>query len=153
MQIVRAVFERGVELRFTGDHWRMLSARPGVGVIFDSPKDAAVSLSPLRQLLVTDKRDFGGDVTFLLRPAGGEFFGVCVSDLMNRSLSADMLYPVYHLSYLLGAVSYHCQRLAEIYAQIAVRFCEITQIPGHDNSKDVANFGYQTEPSQTMLLP
>ena len=146
MQIIRAVFEQGVELRFAGDRWIISSAPLAAGAVFASFSDVVTALSPLRPVLVTDKRSFGGDLTLLLRCDGKEFFGVCVSDLMNRSLSADMLYPVYHLAYLLGAVSYHCQRLAELYAQITARYCEITQIPGHGNSNDVATFGYQTEP-------
>src|SRR5919108_5321999 len=66
--------------------------------------------------------------------------------LNNCPLSADMVYPVYHLAYLLGGVSYHCQRLAELYGQIAVRYREITRIPGHGDSNDAAMFGRQTKP-------
>jgi len=118
MQIIRAVLEQGVELRFVGDRWIISSAPPAAGAVFASLSDVVTALAPLRPVLVTDKRSVGGDLTLLLRCDGKEFFGVCVSDLMNRSLPADMLYPVYHLAYLLGAVSYHCQRLAELYAQI-----------------------------------
>ena len=146
VQVIRAVFEQGIELRFVSDRWTISSAPPAAGAAFASLSDAVTALSPLRPLLFTEKRSFGGDLTLLLRCGGKEYFGICVSDLINRSLSTDTLYPVYHLAYLLGALSYHCQRLAELYAQIAVRYCEITQIPGHSDSNDVATFGYQTEP-------
>jgi len=65
---------------------------------------------------------------------------------MNRPLAADTLYPVYHLQYLLGAVGYHCRRLAEVYAQVAIRYSEITQILGQVDKSNVGTFGYQTEP-------
>jgi hypothetical protein len=130
MQIIRAVFEQGVELRFASDRWTISSAPPATAAVFASLSDAVAALSPLRPVLVTDKRSFGGDLTLLLRCDGKEFFGVCVSDLMNRSLSTDMLYPVSHLAYLLGAVSYHCQRLAELYAQITVRTARLPRSLG-----------------------
>jgi len=146
MQITRVVFEQGVELRFAGDHWTISSAPPAAGAAFESLSDARTALSPLRPLLITEKRGFGGDLTVLLRCDGRRSFDACISDVMSHSFSKDALYPVYHLAYLLGAVSYHCRRLAELYAQIAVRYCEITQIPGYDDTSDFATFGGQTEP-------
>ena len=145
VEILRSVLEHGVELRSANEGWTVSSAPAGAGINFKSLSEAVAAHSPFRPVLVTEKRNFGGDLTLLLRCDAKELFGVCISDLMNRPLAPDTVYPVYHLSYLLGAVGYHCQRLAEIYADIARHYCQITQIPGHGDN-DVATFGYQTEP-------
>lgn len=146
MEITRAVFEQGVELRLLANRWEVSSAPAGEKIVFPTLQAAMTALAPLRPLLVTEKRNFGGDLTLLLRRNGKESFGVCVSGLMNRPLAADTIYPVYHLQYLLGAVGYHCQQLAELYAQVALRYSEISQIPGHGDKSDAGTFGYQTEP-------
>jgi hypothetical protein len=146
MQIIRAVFEQGVEVQSAEDRWTISSAPLASEGTFGSLSDAKAALSPLRLLLVTDKRKYGGDLTLLLRCNGREYFGTRVSDLINRPLSKDTLYPVHHLAYLLGAVGYHCQRLAELYAQIAVQYFQITQIPGYGDTSDAGIFDYKPEP-------
>jgi len=145
MKIIRAVYERGIELRLDSGRWTISSAPSATRATFSSLQ-AAAAVSPLRPILVTDKRDCGENLTLLLRCDGVKYFDIHVSDLVNRRLTAQLLYPVYHLAYLLGAISYHCQKLAEWYAQIAFRFCEIRQTPGLRDAGDVGIFSYQTEP-------
>ncbi len=148
MEITRAVFEHGVEIRLRANRWEISSAHAGEKTAFPTLQAAMVALAPLRALIVTEKRNSGDDLTRLIRRNGKDFFGVCVSDLMNRPLAADMLYPVYHLQYLIGAVDYHCHQLAELYAQIAIRYSEITQIPGYDDKSAVGHSVIR--PSRTM---
>lgn len=100
----------------------------------------------LRIILVTQSVSQGRHFTDLLRNDGRTSFSLSISDLMNRPLSADSIYPVHSLSYLVGAVSYHCQRLAELYVQITSTFTRIFQIPGNLDTSDFQLFGYQQEP-------
>jgi hypothetical protein len=151
MEILRWVLEHGIELRSADKRWTVSSASPGAGINFKSLSDALMAHLPLRPVLVTEKRNFGGDLTLLLRCNDKGTFNLCVSDLMQSKLALDMLHPVHRLTYLLGAVGYHCQRLAEVYADIAKDYCQITQItqitqiPGHGDN-DVASLQNQTEP-------
>jgi hypothetical protein len=145
MEIKRAVFEKGVEIRLVANRWELSSAPPCEKATFSTFQAAVAALSPLRPLLITEKRNFGGDLTLLLRPNGKDLFGLCVYELMNRPLDVDTLYPVWQLQYLLGAVGYHCHRLAELYAQIAIKYNEITQIPGYSGKSDIALFNDQAE--------
>jgi hypothetical protein len=81
----------------------------------------------------------------LLRCYRRSHFGLDITDLMTPRRSAEMTFPVHHLAYLVGATSYHSQRLAELYAQISYRYSRIIQrFPaGHS---DMGGFQNQTEP-------
>ncbi len=146
MPIVRAVFEQGVEVRHAGDAWKVSSGPHTAKTSFVSLPEAVARLAPLRPLLLTDQRNYGGDLTLLLRCDGKDYFGTNVSDLLQCPLDGQSFYPFYHLAYLLGAVGYHCEKLAELYTSIAIRYWEMTQIPGFSSDSDVGTFGYQTEP-------
>ena len=146
MQTCRYVFEHGIELRAGVGAWLISNASPDQQVSFDSPSHAIEHLHPMRPLLLTERRSYGGDVTWLLRCDGRQLFAEGISTLMQRQLDGSTLYPVHHLAYLLGAFGYHCQKLAELYVQLAARYCQITQIPGHPNDGDVAYFSHEAEP-------
>lgn len=144
MSIIRAVFEKGVQLRAEGDCWKVPIAPHLAFVSVATFEDVVAALFPLRPIVVTTKRDDGVNLNWLLRIDGRQDFDVCVSGLMNRSPSAETLYPVYHLEYLLRGISYHCQNLAELYVKIVERYHQITQIPGHSGKGGL--FQDQTEP-------
>ncbi|MBA7582872.1 hypothetical protein ES708_24810 [subsurface metagenome] len=140
-QIIHAVFEQGIEVQLAEDRWTISSAPPVSEAAFRSLAHAVIALSPVRVLLISEKRDYGGDLTYLLR-CNGEYFGG-YRMLMNRPLSTVLFYPVYSLAYLLGAIGYHCQKLAELYARITVEFFRFTQIPGYPDKEEVAGFDHQ----------
>lgn len=146
MHIISIVFEGGIELRFDNGHWTFPSAPVTSGVVFSSLPDATECLAPLRPVLITVQLDSGGTRTSLLKCDGSNDFNVDVTNLMNRPNMGKMVYPFYHLNYLVGAVGYHCQRLAEHYAQIAVQYRKIQEIPGFFDSSDMGSYSYQTEP-------
>jgi len=146
MHITRVVFEGGIEVRSDNDRWTISNVSSTTDVVYSSLRDATAGLAPLRPILVTEQRDFGGDLITLLRCDGGQSFNILVSDFINRPHIGETLFPAYHLFYLVGAVGYHCQRLAEHHAQIAAKYHEIQRIPGLQDSGDRGMFSYQTEP-------
>jgi hypothetical protein len=146
MDILCAVFQGGIELNHSNDRWVASSGVPPDKVVYPSLQDAASELSPLQIVLVTERRSRGGELTHLLRSDGNTIFGVSLSDLTNRSLPGDSIDPVHNLAYLVGAVSYHCQRMAQLYVQITSTFAKLAQIPGQPCTGDIAMFGFQPEP-------
>ena len=107
MKITRAIFEKGIEVRLQANGWEISSAPAGERDVFPTIQSAMNALAPLRLVLISEKGNMGGGLTLLLRTNSKEFFGVCVSEIMNRPLGADTIYPMHHLQYLLGAVDYH----------------------------------------------
>jgi hypothetical protein len=146
MNIVRAVFEKGVQVRYEDDCWKVPFAPPLAFVSMTTFEDVVAALFPLRPLVVTTRFDGGDNHPRLLRIDGRQYFDVCVSSLMNRSITAENLFPVYHLEYLLNGINYHCQRLAELYVQIVGRYHQITQIPGYGEEREGGLFQNQLEP-------
>src|SRR5262249_54940884 len=51
------------------------------------------------------------------------------------------------LAYVVGAVIYHCKRIADVYSAIALKLNMnwISSIPGHGDARRVS-YGYQLEP-------
>lgn len=146
MEPIRVVFQGGIELKCINSNWIATSGVPTGGVVYPSLREAALELHPLKIVLITENRGHGESLTLLLQSDGKTVFGVALSDLINRSLPADLIYPIHDLAYLVGSVSYHCQRLTELYVQISSAFARVTQIPGGFGENGVAMFGYQREP-------
>lgn len=146
MPVVRAVFERGLEAHVLEERWTLSGALSVRGNGFQDLPGLVATMSPLRLVLVTDRRADGSDLTLLLRPTTGDYFGTCASDLTNRPLAPEMVYPVHHLAYLLAAVSYHCQQLAEVYVDISTDYSRMTQLTGQRNRTDRSLFGGQAKP-------
>jgi hypothetical protein len=146
MQTKRFVFEHGLEIRACDGRWTIYNSDRAQSTSFESSALAIAQLRPLRPVLLTESRNYGSDMTWLLRPGSGRLFAADLSDLTNRPISADTFYAVHHLAYLIEAAGYHCQQLAEHYARLADRFAQIRAIPGADSTADVANFSYDSKP-------
>lgn len=146
MDIIRVVFQGGIELTRMNGAYLASNCLPPGKLLFQSLAEAKARLYPLRRILVTQCDSQGQQFTILLRNDGRTTFAGSISGLMNRPLSVDSIFPVYNLAYLVGAVGYHCQRLAELYIQITASFIHILQIPGNTFTSDSKSFGYQQEP-------
>ncbi len=96
--------------------------------------------------MLTEKRSYGGDITWTLCCDGKHLLALGASTIMQHRFEASTLYPAHHLEYLLGAVDYHCARLAELYVQIAANYCRIQKTPGFSTESDTGIFQNQTEP-------
>ena len=146
MNVIRAVYEKGIEVRLNDNRWELSNTTADSNILFDLLSDVSTEMSPLRPVLVTEKREFGDDLTLLIRSTAGPCYAACVSELMNRANLGSTFFPVYHLMYLLGAANYHCQSLAELYVSIAAKYASIQQRLGNVNKSDIGMFSYQTEP-------
>lgn len=145
MTLIRAVFTRGVEVNFEGDAWRVANSASGAVQSFDSLPSAREAIEPLLPVLVTDAPSYGALRTLMLRKGADQYYGIGVSDLLNRKHDSGFLFMVYHLTYLLGAVNHHCQNMAEQYVGIASTYANFPT--SNDDSKSESGiFSYQTEP-------
>ena len=142
MDVVRVVFEKGVEARRTADgSWQMLSADGGPRISTDPFAEARDALK-LRPVLLTEPCPPRGDRTHLILPNGKQFFGLRLSELNQASvrLTGPFLYKLMNLEYVVGAVGYHCERLALISSEVCREFAAIRLRMESDSS--VANFGF-----------
>jgi len=145
MDTVRVVLERGVELLLAGGTWRAPNA-PSVS--YSSLQDAPNAMSPLRVVSVTKRINNGDDRKFLLRSDSNRIYAIHVSDLINRPFTAHLIFPAHQLAYLVGGVAYHCERIADLYAEIGVQFSKFLQIDPDFGRSGIANL--QSSRSLTM---
>jgi len=140
--LVRIVHEFGLEAMREPDGWTVSSAEPSARHVFASPAAVAAALgrSPC---LVTKRFENGLEASLLLRADGLTPFGLGVTMLSSGDLRPDSLYHAHHIAYLVGAVAYHCEQLAEVYARICRQAVSFS-FPGE--SADRAIYGHQTEP-------
>jgi len=145
MTLIRAVFERGVEINLEDNAWRLSNHASGATPIFDAFPSARAAIDPLSPILVTDERSYGGPLTLMLRKSTDQYYGIGVSQLLNGPHDAGFLFMVYNLTYLLGAVNHHCQNMAELYVKIASTY---SNFPIQDDKQrsETGIFSYQTEP-------
>jgi hypothetical protein len=68
------------------------------------------------------------------------------SDLaMGHAFAPEIMRHQHNLAYVVGAVVYHCKRLADVYSTITLEMVRISSILGHGDSAFVS-FGSQLEP-------
>lgn len=128
MNIIRIVYEKGVEARLHEDgKWRF-SSNPN--------RNKTVGIKDLKQeyglnpILIAER--FKGwqnqitERTFLLLPGANKLYELEASDLIS---SVPPRFPTYekglNIQYIIEAVNYHCKNLVEQYALIARRYSEI----------------------------
>ncbi len=142
MNITKAVFERGIQLRLECDGWIV----PDTFFSAETFLEAQALFRPLRPLFITSQFENGKCLNRLLRFDSTHYFDLAVSGLMNWSISYPKLYPVYHLEYLLSAIGYHCQRIAELYVQIVEKYSQIYKVSGENETANGSLFQNQSEP-------
>ncbi len=140
--LIRVVYEFGLEVVSTSDGWVISSGEPGRRQLFANPASVtgAVRLLPC---LITERLASGQERSLLLRSDAKTPFGLGVTELFTGDLEPSMIWHAYHIGYLVGAVAYHCERLAELYAAICRQF---VAFGGKTIKSDHTTFGYQMEP-------
>lgn len=146
MTLTRLVLEHGIELRNSPEGWRLPTCPERAPMQAPSLEQLILPFAPLRAVLATMRLSAGTDRAFILRAGTGQPIGIATSTLTQGPLDPGMLMPNYHVAYLLGAVEYHCERMADFYAQIAERYYAIELIPGCPPRNDTGIFGFQTGP-------
>lgn len=142
LTLIRIVYEFGLEATRQPDGWVVSSAEPSARRVFANPAAVTEALGRL-PCLVTERTDRGHERSLLLRADARTPFGLGVTDLFTGDLQADAIFHAHHIAYLVGAVAYHCERLAEVYATICRQF---VSVPWPDAGSDRVIFSYQTEP-------
>ena len=121
MTLIRIVHEFGVEAVSQPGGWVVTSAEPGDRHVFAGPADVTKTLG-LLPCVITDRSDDGCESSLLLRTDSRTPFGLGVTALCTGSLLPGAVYQAHHIAYLVGAVAYHCGRLAESCASLCRRF-------------------------------
>ena len=140
--LIRVVYELGVEAVSTSNGRVILSGEPGRQRLFanSAAVTEAVRLPPC---LITERLASGQERSLLLRADAKTPFGLGVTELFTGDLEPSVIWHAYHIGYLVGAVAYHSERLAELYAAICRQFSVFF---GKTTDSDYATFGYQMEP-------
>jgi hypothetical protein len=144
LNIDRITYEKGLELRLLADYrWYFQSVGAGHVPIACDPR-AVLSTYHVQPLLYSEAFADGTRRTHLVL-ADGTLFGLRTSCLYQR---APTVFPIfmkaYIVDYIVGALGYHCQRLAELYAEITRHFSSIQLF--QDNPEGFATFQGQPEP-------
>lgn len=145
--LIRVVYEFGLEATRQPRGWVVSSAEPSACQVFASPSAVSEALGRL-PCLFTERFDDGRERSLMLRADGRTPFALGVTELMTGSPYADDIYHAHHIAYLVGAVAYHCERMAESYADICRQFAAISGVAASSPNpvSDRATFGYQAEP-------
>lgn len=69
----------------------------------------------------------------------------CSALMLGRGWALPIMQFQHALAYVAAAVVYHCKRLADVYAAIALEIVRISSIQGHGDAPCIS-FGYQLEP-------
>jgi hypothetical protein len=131
MNIVRQVFQRGLEIRMRDDgKWYFQSVANSGDPAPVDPATITHSFG-VRPVLVTERLSNDAERTYLLHADGVRLFGLELSGLKERGPAQyPWFYHAVDLTYVLGAVAYHCERLAELYADVCRRFAWIARVAG-----------------------
>ena len=143
MPIARLIFEEGVELVAAVGGWRTVGSTEQL--TFPSRHAIEAALAPRRTVLVVDGRQDGSSLSLLLNRTTKEYYPLAVSSLTSGPLAAEHAFDILNIAYVLGAVGYHCTRLAELYAGVVNQFARMTRISGFGN-ETAASFGHQAGP-------
>lgn len=120
MTPIRYLYPGGIEAVAGLGGWQLKHGAPESSA-FVSISEASVAIGAV-PVVATAEVSSGTITSLLIDHQSSEVFGLRLSSLMNRQLSADTLYAVHGVAYSLGAVGYHCQQLAECYAAICQQF-------------------------------
>jgi hypothetical protein len=115
------VYEFGLEATRQPHGWVVSSAEPSACQVFASPSAVSEALGRL-PCLITGRLDDGHETSLLLRADARTPFGLGVTDLITGSHERDAVFHAHHIAYLVGAVAYHCKRMAETYAAICRQY-------------------------------
>lgn len=142
-RLIRVLYEFGLEATYQPDGWVVSSAESNARRVFDSPAAVSDTLGRL-PCLVTERFEDGLETSSLLRADSRTPFGLRITELFTGPLQPDAMFHTHNIAYLVGAVAYHCARLAETYAAICRQFAYFFGRTNTDS--DFANYGYQTAP-------
>lgn len=143
LDVIRVVFEKGLEIRRIDGRWLLQSAMHEME--FASPTEVSERFGT-KPLLLTRHNSSSGERTLLLSEKG-ELLGLDISELQSVATTkgVSVVFQTLNLAYLLGALYYHCQQLVDRYAEICDQFTRIARIPGA-GLNSIATFGGQMEP-------
>ena len=142
MELVRIVFEKGIELR-RNEH---------ANWVFQSTREKHVAMEPNRvpqeysvhPVLETHSPSFGKEITSLLPAKNMHRLSVEISEMENKIFLKDVSFlHAQNLMYILGSLCYHCEGLAESYCDITR---SIAEFPCVANESSKAVFGNQPKP-------
>ena len=147
MTLIRVVYEFGLEATLHQHGWVVSSSEPSPGPVFASPSAVSEALGR-RPCIITERLDSGRERSLLLRSDSRTPFGLGTTDLCSGSLEPDAIYRAHHIGYLVGAVAYHCERMAESCATICRQYADICALHASSGGRnsDRAIFQNQTEP-------
>lgn len=113
MRSIRVVFEKGLELqRDESGTWSFLPNRTTQSNLDLS---AIKDIYKVRPVLVAEAHPAGKELLSLFSTQGGE--APNVYQHLDNIPEASLVTPFRSLRYMIGAVSYHCMRLANLYAE------------------------------------
>jgi hypothetical protein len=143
MNIVRVVYESGIQAALQDGRWRLASCDFDPPVTFGT-LPAATSGLRLRPILITEILTNRRERTFLLDATAKDLIALRISTFTGLGSTGSEIFHFHHLSYLLGAVAYHCERLAQLYAEICHEFVRV-RFPDTSETNFVT-FEYQPDP-------
>jgi hypothetical protein len=133
LNIIRIVFEKGIDLRRTEDDvWFFQSVR---GKQLGAIPGEVVQKYGVRPILVSPSK-------------GKQILDLEHSELIQIALAKDdvpMVFHSYNLSYILGAICHHCKRLADTYSEICRTFARFP-FPKELGDHNRITFGEKAEP-------
>ncbi len=141
MEIRRIVFEGGVTLRRTGSVWTHETAR--TSVVVSDPRSVTAELE-VRPVVLGEVIPRVGETTLLLSRTEewldlkGQLYQA------GEFLDSKSHWDALNLTYVVGAVIYHCKRLAEVYSDLLQLWVRWPRPPGKDPER--LTFGNQAEP-------
>jgi len=144
---VRFVYEHGVTVqRSTDGAWYFESVEKGSSFPPVNPGDISREYG-LRPILTTYRASADDEMTSLLSqtkeklPLDGQRYKLAEGDWKNEAI----LYDVFNLSYIVGALVYHCMQLAEIYSSICKDYVKryVNDDLTSSRDEDEAMFGPQ----------
>jgi hypothetical protein len=124
------IFRGGIESKLIDDRWHLSNEYADAPVSFPTWEAIAQVLGTPPVALVGKDTGFGERGPSLVNPRTGSWFGVEVTELLNRPTPPGTLGHIRRLQYGLGAMVYHCTHLAEVYVHLCRRMAAISRIPG-----------------------
>jgi len=136
--MLKVVCEKGITFEFIeGRGWQLLSTKTPVTA--NDPMKAAAAYGVRPVLLAEDILNDGSRTLFLPSSPGKSPFELQPSDLtqliFNRWNSPSLPHAV-SMNYLLGAVVYHCKKLAEAYSQITQGYAKAVHLHNEQQPSD-----------------
>jgi hypothetical protein len=153
--MLKILCEKGIAFEwFEGHGWQLLSTRSALTI--SDPQEAARGYCVRPLLLVQDFPGDGVQTLFLPNAAGKSPFTLQPSELTQevfKHWNGPLLPHAVNMNYVIGAVVYHCKKLAELYSQITQDYAHAVHV--HNVEQPNArrnNFGQATELLHFMNL-